>query len=408
MERFLLSEKQYCTLPMPLPLWSGGELTSVTLAYETWGELSENRDNVILVLHALTGDSHAAGRYTPEDATAGWWDPLIGPGSAFDTDRYFVICSNVVGGCQGSTGPTTIDPDSGEPYAVDFPVVTVQDMVRAQRMLLDELGIERLAAVTGGSIGGQQALEWIIRFPESVDAALIFGASERIGPQAIGFNAIGRNAIMLDPAWREGRYTPGEGPAAGLGIARMAAMITYQSQQSMWMRFGRFPATRPTTPSPLGEKFDVEGYLEHQGAALARRFDANSYLYLTRAMDLYDAAEGHASECEALGRVRARTLHVGINTDWLYPPEDVQATARKLRALGKDAQYREIDSVHGHDSFLKEWVQMTQIIEEFLAASEDGQSNGLVHAGDTSGAWGKAARPAQLSLGASRGRVGRP
>jgi homoserine O-acetyltransferase len=374
------SERQFYTLPEPLPLWRGGELTPLTLAYETWGALSPERDNAILVLHALTGDSHAAGGASEAYPRGGWWEPLIGPGRAFDTDRYFVICSNVLGGCQGSTGPASTDPRTGEPYGMDFPLVTVQDMVRAQRELVSGLGVRGLAAVAGGSIGGMQALEWVVSYPDEVDAALLFGASERVGPQAIALNHIGREAIMLDPAWKGGRYRPGEGPAGGLSIARMVGMVTYQSQQSMWLRFGREPASRPTAPSPLGEKFDVEGYLEYQGRALVRRFDANSYLYLTRAMDLYDVAEGWESEREALTRVRARTLHVGISTDWLYPPRDVRALAQKLRAAGSDARYVELESVHGHDAFLKEWDAMTAIIRDYLAGPGGARSGSDGHA----------------------------
>lgn len=373
MNQSRLATRKYYSLPDPLPLWRGGSLSSVTLAYETWGRLSPGADNAVLILHALTGDSHAAGLPSDSDRKPGWWNPLIGPGCAFDTDRFFVVCSNVLGGCQGSTGPCTTNSESDAPYTTDFPVVTIQDMVRAQRALFDGLGIRRLAAVAGGSIGGQQALEWVLRYPDDVDAALLFGASERIGPQAVSFNHVGRSAIMLDPAWREGRYNPGEGPSAGLAVARMTAMITYQSQQSMWMRFGRFPTSRSASPDRFGEKFDVESYLDYQGASLSTRFDANSYLYLTRAMDLYDATEGYESEEEALRRVRARTLHVGINSDWLYPPGDVRATSEKLRALGKDACYREIDSVHGHDSFLKEWERMTELITEFLPAASSTQ-----------------------------------
>ncbi len=364
------SEKKYFHLPKPLPLWRGGALETVTLAYETWGELSLDRDNAILVLHALTGDSHAAGRHGPKDTKGGWWDPLIGPGRAFDTDRYFVICSNVIGGCQGSTGPASIDPSTGRPYALSFPQVTIQDMVRAQRALVAALGIEKLACVTGGSIGGQQALEWAIRYPDAVEGALIFGASERIGPQAIGFNAIGRGAIMLDPAWMQGDYEPEQGPDVGLGLARKIAMITYQSQESMWARFGREPVSRPVAPSPFGQEFDVESYLEYQGVSLARRFDANSYLYLTRAMDLYDTVEGFESEEEALSRVRARTMHVGISSDWLYLAADVQSTAQKLRALGKESRYCELESIHGHDAFLKEWEAMNRIVREYISELE--------------------------------------
>lgn len=362
----LISRKQFYTLAEPLKLWRGGSLYPVTIAYETWGELSPERDNVILVLHALTGDSHAAGKYSEDEDKCGWWDPLIGPGRAFDTNRYFVICSNVIGGCQGSTGPSSINPETGYPYAMDFPVITIQDMVAAQVELLKALGINKLLAVTGGSIGGMQAIEWVIRYPDWVENALIFGALPKTSPQSIGFNAVGRQAIMIDPEWKGGKYYPSPGPVAGLSVARMVGMITYQSYEGMWIRFGRKLATRPTTYSPLGEKFDVEGYLEYQGYKLTQRFDANSYLYLTRAMDLYDASEGFDSELEAYDRIRANILLVGISTDWLYPPHEVKAFANQLRDLGKNAVYEELDSIHGHDAFLKEWEQMTRIITLYM------------------------------------------
>lgn len=364
------TRRLHYSLPERLALDRGGLLPEVTLAYETWGELSPARDNAVLVLHALTGDSHAADLDRPDDPRAAWWNPLIGPGLAFDTERFYVVCSNTLGGCAGSTGPLSIDPATGRRFELDFPVVTILDMVRAQRELVRGLGIRRLAAVTGGSIGGMQALEWAVRYPELVERALLFGATGRIGPQAIGFNAIGRAAITLDPAWRGGRYEPGDGPSAGLAIARMIGMMTYQSPEGQWRRFGRAPAARSVTgagsPRLFEPPFDIEGYLEYQGRALVRRFDANAYLYLTRAMDLYDVAEGWADEAAALRRVRARTLHVGISSDWLYPPGEVRALAETLRALGSAARYAEIESPHGHDAFLKEWDAMARIITDYL------------------------------------------
>ncbi|HET8524427.1 MAG TPA: homoserine O-acetyltransferase [Thermomicrobiales bacterium] len=348
-----------------LDLELGGRLDSVTLAYRTWGTLNEAGDNAILVVHALTGDSKAAG----ED---GWWEPLIGPGRPLDTDHAFVVCSNVIGGCQGSTGPSSIDPLTGRPYAMRFPLITIGDMVNAQRRLVERLGISRLV-VAGGSIGGFQALEWATRHADLVAASIPIAATESLSAQGIAVHSeIGRRAIMADPNWRGGEYaSEGVFPTEGLAIARMAAMTTYHSNESMAMRFGRTPATRPGIYPSFGGTFDVEGYLHYQGAKLVRRFDANSYLYLTRAMDLYDLGR-NGGEAYWLRQIAAPVLLVGIRSDWLFPPEGVRELAERINEAGGDARYAELDSPHGHDAFLKEWDMLDSIIRPFIAQTPAG------------------------------------
>ncbi len=351
-----------------LSLQYGGQLDPVTIAYETWGTLNSEGDNAVLITHALTGNSHAYDAERPDDPKVAWWNPLIGPGRAIDTSRFFVICSNVLGGCYGSTGPSSIDPRTGQPYGMRFPVITIRDMVQAQRALIDYLGVQRLALVAGGSIGGQQALEWAVTYPELVENVAVVAATASLTAQAIAFSEIERQAIMLDPRWRNGDYAPGEGPDAGLSIARMLAMITYQSEEAMELRFSRHPHRQapeysPTRAADLGERFDVENYLYYQGNALARRFDANSYLYISRAMDLYDVSEGHPSLEAALRRIRSKALFVGVRSDFLFPAARVRALAERVRELGGDAAYIELDSPHGHDAFLKEWEQMTRALQ---------------------------------------------
>lgn len=346
-----------------LPLERGGQLSSATLAYETWGTLNAQGDNAILITHALTGSAHAHDIERPDDPKAAWWNLLIGPGRPFDTTRYFIICSNVLGSCYGSTGPSSLDPATKKPYGMRFPVITIRDMVRAQRCLIEHLGVHQLAMVAGGSIGGQQALEWAVQYPELVQKVVVVAATAALTAQAIAFSEVERQAIMADPQWRGGDYLPGQGPTAGLAIARMLAMITYQSEEAMELRFSRNPAHNITVPTPsgggdMGGRFDVEGYLYYQGASLAHRFDANSYLYISRAMDLYDVSEGYDSIEEALSRIRSKALFVGIRSDFLFPAAHVRWLADKVRALGGDATYIELDSPHGHDAFLKEWRQM--------------------------------------------------
>jgi homoserine O-acetyltransferase/O-succinyltransferase len=345
----------------------GGVLRDVTLAYETWGELDGAGENAVLVVHALTGDSHAAGEPPPGYGRGGWWSPMIGPGRAIDTGRNFVVCSNVLGGCYGSTGPGSVDADGGRPYAMRFPVVTIRDMVRAQKRLLDALGVRRLRLVIGGSIGGQQALEWAVEFPGFVEKAVPVAATNVLGPQGVGMSELGRRAIMADPDWQGGDYYgTGRSPDAGLAIARMAGMMTYQSAAGQWERFGRRRASRPALYEEFGGRFEIESYLHYQGRDLVGRFDANSYLYLSRAMDLYDVAAGYGSEGEAYERIRAEVLFVGISSDWLFPPGEVRATAERTREAGADARYVEIDSLSGHDAFLKDWDELGAALTPFL------------------------------------------
>jgi homoserine O-acetyltransferase len=336
----------------------GGTLANVTLAYRTWGTLNEAGTNAILVLHALTGDSAAGG-------LGGWWEPLIGPGRALDTDRAFVVCANILGGCRGSTGPASIDPLTGRPYAMRFPLITIADIVNAQRKLIERLGITKLVAI-GGSIGGFQALEWGTRHAELVSGIVPIAATGTLDAQGIAMNEIGRRAIMADPDWRGGSYLhEGVFPERGLAIARMVGMVTYHSKESMTNRFDRNLATRPVLYPSFGPTFDVEGYLHYHGNALVKRFDANSYLYLTRAMDLYDVGRNGGTE-HWLNRITAPICTVGIRSDWLFPPTDVAAMADNLRALGKDVAHTELDSPHGHDAFLKEWTQMSEAVGPFL------------------------------------------
>lgn len=355
----------------PLDLELGGHLEAVTIAYRTWGTLNAAGDNAVLVLHALTGDSRAGG-------AGGWWGPLIGPGRAIDTDQAFVVCANVLGGCQGSTGPATLPPGSNQPYAMRFPLITIGDMVTAQRRLVEQLGITKLVAI-GGSIGGFQALEWATRHPDLVAAAIPLAATGALHAQGIALHGeAGRRAIMADPNWRGGDYADaGVSPDQGLAIARMIAMVTYHSRESMDARFGRNGATRPTLYPAFGPTFDVEGYLHYHGRALVRRFDANSYLYLTRAMDLYDVGRDGGEE-HWLEQIASPVLLVGIRSDWLFPPDEVRALADRLRFLGKEVAYAEIDSPHGHDAFLKEWDQLTEVLAPFVgqalpSASQDGR-----------------------------------
>jgi len=346
-----------------LSLQRGGRIAPVTVAFETWGKLNAEGDNAILITHALTGSSHAHDAERPDDAKVAWWNPLIGPGRFFDTSRYFVICSNILGSCYGSTGPSSIDPGTGHPYGIRFPIITIRDMVEAQRRLIAHLGVKQLAMVAGGSIGGQQALEWAVAYPELVRKVIVVAATAALTAQAIAFSEVERQAILADPCWQGGDYAPGQGPSAGLAIARMLAMITYQSEEGMELRFARRPARQQNVLSPsgfsdLGERFDVEGYLYYQGESLVRRFDANSYLYISRAMDLYDVREGYPSLEAALSRLRSKALFIGIRSDFLFPAARVRWLANKVRHAGGDAIYAELDSPHGHDAFLKEWKQM--------------------------------------------------
>ena len=352
-----------------LPLQRGGQFGPITLAYETWGNLNAQGDNAILITHALTGSSHAYDPHYPDDPKAAWWNLLIGPGCIFDTSRYFVICSNILGGCYGSTGPSSIDPRTGRPYGMRFPIITIRDMVHAQRKLIDHLQVRELAMVVGGSIGGQQALEWAVTYPELVRKVGVIAATAAQSAQAVAFSEVQRQAIMADPDWLCGDYAPGQGPATGLAIARMLAMITYQSEEGMELRFARNSVQCNVCPSPtispdLGARFDVENYLYYQGAQLASRFDANSYLYISRAMDLYDVSAGYLSLNAALRRIRSKSIFIGVRSDILFPAAHIRTLADKVHAIGGDATYVELDSPHGHDAFLKEWHQLAEALHQ--------------------------------------------
>jgi homoserine O-acetyltransferase len=345
----------------------GGFLEEVTLAYETWGELDSSGENAVLVVHALTGDSHCSGGVSEAYKRGGWWDEMVGPGRTIDTEENFVVCSNVLGGCSGSTGPASLDPETGRPYGMRFPIVTIRDIVRAQRRLLDDLGVRRLKTVIGGSIGGQQALEWAVESPGYVEKVVPIAAMGALGPQGLGMSEIGRRAIMADPYWRGGDYYGEEkGPETGLAIARMAGMLTYQSAAGQWERFGRNPASRPALYEELGGRFEIESYLHYQGRDLTGRFDANSYLYLTRAMDLYDVGAGYASHEEAYERIEAELLLVGISSDWLFPAAEVRGAAELARRAGAEVCYEEIQSLSGHDAFLKDWNELRAAVGPFL------------------------------------------
>jgi homoserine O-acetyltransferase len=363
-----LVERRYATWDEPLPLDSGATLAPITLAYETYGELSPARDNAILLLHALSGDAHAAGRNSMDDRKPGWWDAMVGPGRPFDTDRYFVICSNVLGGCQGSTGPSSLNPASGRPYGARFPVITIADMVRAQSRLIDRLGIEQLLAVAGGSMGGFQALEWVIAYPERVRGAVLLATSPRSSTQTVAWNSIGRQAIMSDPRWRGGDYYGAEPPIDGLAVARMIGHITYLSEPSLERKFGREFRDSGGPGFTLAPEFAIESYLAYQGASFNARFDANSYLYITKAMDYWDLPAQYGSLEVALARSRAEFLLLSFTSDWLYPTSESLVIADALRQVGRAFQHVELESTAGHDAFLVDYSPQAPIVEEFLAS----------------------------------------
>ncbi|HEX6425291.1 MAG TPA: homoserine O-acetyltransferase [Acidimicrobiales bacterium] len=369
-----VGRRRFLALPheRPFALEGGGLLRDVTLAYETWGELAPDAGNAVLVCHALTGDSHAAGRLGPGHPSVGWWDGIVGPGKALDTDRYFVVCVNVLGGCQGTTGPASPHPDDGRPWGSRFPVVTVRDMVRTQAAVADHLGIRRWALAVGGSMGGMQVLEWGVMYPERVAALLPIATAAAASAQQIGWWSSGRRAISMDPRWRGGDYydaAPGDGPHDGLATARMVSMMTFRSDDVFSARFGR-EVVEPVEGYSLWQRFQVERYLEYQGDKLVRRFDANSYLVLTKAMDLHDLGRGRGGLPAAFARLRAPLLSVGVNSDILYPSHQSREIVELAAAAGAAASYEELDSPHGHDAFLIETDQLGGVIRRFLARVE--------------------------------------
>ena len=349
-----------------ISLDGGATLGPVDVAYETYGVLNAAKTNAILILHAFSGDAHAAG-VSPETGKPGWWDNMIGPGKAFDTNEYLVICSNVLGGCRGTTGPSSINPATGCPYAMSFPVITIHDMVRLQKMLVDHLGIERLLTVTGGSMGAMQALDWAVSYPDSVVSAIPIAGTARHSAQQIAFNEVGRQAIIADPDWRDGKYYGHKPPARGLAVARMVGHITYMSDDSMREKFGRRLRGKNTFGYDFDVDFEVESYLRYRGNEFVNRFDANSYLYITKAMDYFDLANSHGSLSAAFERAKARFLVISFSSDWLYPSYQSQEIVRALRSRNLDVAYCELPSNYGHDAFLVDVGEQTGLMRGFLA-----------------------------------------
>ena len=358
---------QFGSQDNPMALDSGHCLSPVEIAYETYGTPNEDRSNTILIYHALSGDHHAAGVYDPHDRYTGWWDGMIGPGKAFDTDKYWVICSNVIGGCKGSTGPGSINPETNEPYGLAFPVVTIGDMVTAQKHLMDHLQVKRLYCVAGGSMGGFQVLEWTLRYPEMVRSAICIASAARLSTQAIAFNAVGRSAITQDAKWREGKYAADAGPEKGLAIARMVGHITYLSELLLDKKFGRRLQSGNRLSYNFSKEFAIESYLDHKGSAFTKRFDANSYLYITKAMDYFDIARSYGPLKKAFAGTTARYLFISYSSDWLFPTSQSKEIVCALLSGGKSVSFIDIDSPYGHDAFLLEEEKLTRIVQGFLS-----------------------------------------
>jgi len=352
--------------PKELKLESGQSLGPITLAYEAYGALNEEKNNAILVEHALSGDAHAAGYHDGEE-DPGWWDPMIGPGKAFDTNKYFVICSNVIGGCKGSTGPSSVDPKTGRPYALDFPLITISDMVNAQKHLIDHFGIDKLLCVVGGSMGGMQALQWVASYPERVRSAIPIATALKHSPQQIAFDEVGRQAVMADPEWRGGDYYGKGQPEKGLAVARMIGHITYMSDQSMEEKFSR-RLKEKNYSFRFKTDFEVEGYLRYRGDSFVKRFDANSYLYITKALDYFDLS---GEKNRHPGRhIETKFLVIAFKSDWLYPSYQAQEIVKQLKMRHADAPYCEIKSTYGHDAFLLETEEQTHLISHFLKKAQ--------------------------------------
>lgn len=352
----------------PLHLKAGGVLPEFSLAYETYGTLNADRSNAILICHALSGDAHVAGYHTDDPSERpGWWDEAVGPGRMFNTDQYFVICSNVIGGCSGSTGPSSPAPD-GKPWALRFPMLTIADMVAAQARLIDRLGIDRLYATAGGSMGAMQALQWVLDYPDRVGSVLFIAATIRSSTQNIALNAIGREAIMRDPNWRGGNYYDGSPPRDGLAVARMVGHISYMSEPSLERKFARQVYENGTGPQrfTFDPEYQVESYLKYQGDKFVNRFDANSYLYITKALDYFDIGEGYASLVDALAPVHCPVLAVSFSSDWLYPAAHAEMLVQALISRGKECRYYHVVAAYGHDSFLVEVTTMHKIVSGFL------------------------------------------
>ncbi len=354
--------------PNELQLDSGARLGPVTLAYETYGNLNADKSNVVLILHALSGDSHVAGYYKPDDEKPGWWDNMVGPGKGIDTDKYFVVCSNIIGSCMGSTGPCTINPKTVLPYGLDFPVVTIGDMVKAQKALVDELEIAQILCVVGGSIGGMQLLEWCVRYPEMVKSAIPLATTIKHSALAIAFNEVARQAIMADPKWNGGNYYFGPKPDLGLAVARMIGHITYLSDDAMRLKFGRRLQDKSDFSFNFDADFQVESYLRYQGKKFVERFDANSFLYITKAADYYDFEKqhGNGSAVEAFSKTMAKFLVISFTSDWLYPTYQSKDMVKAMKKNGLDVSFCEIEADWGHDAFLLPNERLSALIKGFL------------------------------------------
>ena len=351
----------------PFQFESGGCIPELTLRYETYGHLNDARDNAILICHALTGNHHCAGVHNLDEKKQGWWNSMVGPGKPIDTNRFYVISSNVLGGCSGSTGPTSINPETGRRYNLDFPKLTVGDMVKAQGLLIDSLGIDRLHSVIGGSMGGMQTLQWAIDFPQRVQSYIALACCARHSAQAIAFNDTGRQAITSDPNWMQGDYPDGEQPRNGLSVSRMMAHITYLSDVGMEAKFGRKRRHAHEPMEHFGVEFEVESYLRYQGQAFVSRFDANTYLYLTKALDRFDLHGPDNLLDASLSAVESRGLVVGFTSDWLYPPQGNREIVESLLRLGKNATYAALEMDSGHDSFLLRSPRLNELISNFLS-----------------------------------------
>ncbi|HTY90907.1 MAG TPA: homoserine O-acetyltransferase [Methanocella sp.] len=356
---------RYFHLQEELVLESGQKLGPVTIAYETYGQLNKDKSNAILICHALSGDAHVAG-WHDGDKKPGWWDIAVGPGKAFDTDKFFIICSNILGGCKGSTGPSSINPSTNKPYGLDFPVITIGDMVNAQKKLIDFLGIEQLYAVAGGSMGGMQALQWCVAYPEAVRRAVILATTAYSSSQQIAFNEVGRRAIVSDRNWNHGNYYEGERPTNGLALARMVGHITYLSDESMQQKFGRKLKDKARFGYDFSTDFQVESYLQHQGDSFVKRFDANSYLYITKAIDYFDLTR-NASLDAAFKNTKTKFFILSVTSDWLYPANQSKEIVMALTANDADVSYAEIKSIYGHDAFLLEGGQINYLVSNFLS-----------------------------------------
>lgn len=369
-------EKCFFTFAAPpdrLKLESGASIGPVTIAYETCGTLNPEKSNVILVLHALSGDSHMAGYYDPKDAKPGWWDIMVGPGKGIDTDKYFVICSNIIGSCAGSTGPASINPETNKAYGTSFPLITIGDMVEAQKALMDYLGISTLLSLIGGSVGGMQVLEWCVQYPDMVTSAIPLATTTRHSALAIAFNEVARQAIMADPNWNQGHYYSGKKPDMGLAIARMIGHITYLSDESMRLKFGRKLQNRSALSFEFGAEFQVESYLQHQGNKFIERFDANSFLYITKAADYFDLAVqyGSGSLVKAFSLCKSKFLVVSYTSDWLYPTYQSKVMVKAMKKNNLDVSFCEIDAQWGHDAFLLPSNRLDNLIKGFLRGVSD-------------------------------------